>query len=201
MSSKDLMSRKTERLQLKLEELDQAWKEISAKIPRLRKILDKTTRPEEQLKLEDEIADLEKKRQKIEDEIESIEVQLDSVLNISTSSPLSEDVENKPSKKVIKKADTRAATKAETSDLLTPVVLGVNCPSCSSPLLARQGRKGAFIGCSTFPGCKYTSNNLDELCPECTKSLSIKVGKRGFFIGCTGFPICRYTRNIPASES
>lgn len=69
MSSKDLMGKKIERLQLKLEELDQAWREITAKILRLRKILDKTTRPEDQLKLEDEIADLGKKRQKIEDKL------------------------------------------------------------------------------------------------------------------------------------
>jgi DNA topoisomerase-1 len=30
------------------------------------------------------------------------------------------------------------------------------CPDCGSPLLMRFGRYGTFIGCSTYPTCKYT---------------------------------------------
>lgn len=70
---------KEERLRLRLEELEQALKEITSRILRLQRILDKTTRPEDQLKLEDEIADLEKKRQEIESKIDSIESKIDSI--------------------------------------------------------------------------------------------------------------------------
>jgi DNA topoisomerase-1 len=33
---------------------------------------------------------------------------------------------------------------------------GETCPECGSPLLMRFGRYGTFIGCSGYPGCKYT---------------------------------------------
>jgi DNA topoisomerase-1 len=33
---------------------------------------------------------------------------------------------------------------------------GEICPECGSPLLMRFGRYGTFLGCSTYPACKYT---------------------------------------------
>lgn len=32
------------------------------------------------------------------------------------------------------------------------------CPVCGGRLLQRQGRYGAFLGCSNFPQCRYTEN-------------------------------------------
>lgn len=31
------------------------------------------------------------------------------------------------------------------------------CPRCGNPLLERQGKYGKFIGCSSFPSCKFTA--------------------------------------------
>lgn len=36
--------------------------------------------------------------------------------------------------------------------------LGETCPDCGSELLERQGSKGAFVGCSSYPKCTYTRN-------------------------------------------
>ena len=33
------------------------------------------------------------------------------------------------------------------------------CPACGSRLVARSGRFGNFIGCSSFPRCRYTQDN------------------------------------------
>jgi DNA topoisomerase I len=35
---------------------------------------------------------------------------------------------------------------------------GETCPKCNKPLVLRQGRNGAFVGCSGFPECRYTKN-------------------------------------------
>ena len=32
------------------------------------------------------------------------------------------------------------------------------CPKCGNKLVERNGKNGAFIGCSNFPKCKYTCN-------------------------------------------
>ncbi|OWA32959.1 hypothetical protein B9G55_24130 [Saccharibacillus sp. O16] len=33
------------------------------------------------------------------------------------------------------------------------------CPRCKSKLVERQGKNGAFIGCSSFPKCRYTQTS------------------------------------------
>lgn len=33
------------------------------------------------------------------------------------------------------------------------------CPRCGSPLVKRNGKFGAFWGCSGYPACRYTKNN------------------------------------------
>ena len=35
---------------------------------------------------------------------------------------------------------------------------GEVCPRCGSPLVARSGKYGKFIGCSSYPKCRYTRN-------------------------------------------
>jgi DNA topoisomerase-1 len=93
---------------------------------------------------------------------------------------------------------------------VTHEALDEKCPKCGKPLSIRLGRRGRFIGCSTYPECDYT-RNLDEtreeaeakskeepeivegrVCPECGSPLHIKVGRYGKFIGCSGYPKCKH---------
>ncbi|MEY2700057.1 MAG: type topoisomerase [Pseudomonadota bacterium] len=79
------------------------------------------------------------------------------------------------------------------------------CPQCGGPLSIRLGRNGRFIGCNSYPECKYTRNlgGKDEAqqepevvegrtCPACESPLVIKTGRFGRFIGCSGYPACKH---------
>lgn len=35
---------------------------------------------------------------------------------------------------------------------------GERCPRCGAELVRREGKWGSFLGCSTFPKCRYTVN-------------------------------------------
>ena len=35
----------------------------------------------------------------------------------------------------------------------------VKCPRCGAPMFLRNGKNGAFWGCSNYPECKITANN------------------------------------------
>jgi ribosomal protein L37AE/L43A len=37
----------------------------------------------------------------------------------------------------------------------------VPCPFCFSPLVRRKSKKGWFWGCSSFPACRQTVNDID----------------------------------------
>ncbi|MFT6093220.1 MAG: ssDNA-binding Zn-finger/Zn-ribbon topoisomerase 1 [Pseudohongiellaceae bacterium] len=68
------------------------------------------------------------------------------------------------------------------------------CPSCKSPLRALVGKMGPFWGCSAFPDCKTTLNDVDGKpttaineeyrCPICTRRL-VK-SDRGYWF-CSGY--------------
>lgn len=78
------------------------------------------------------------------------------------------------------------------------------CPECGAPLSIRLGRNGRFIGCTTYPTCKYTRNLKDDkaeaapevvegrTCPECSSPLVLKTGRFGKFIGCSAYPTCKH---------
>jgi len=78
------------------------------------------------------------------------------------------------------------------------------CPKCGKPLSIRLGRRGRFIGCTTYPECDYARNlgengeeNETEVvegrtCPECEAPLHIKQGRYGRFIGCSRYPKCKF---------
>ncbi|THF73887.1 NERD domain-containing protein [Cohnella fermenti] len=34
------------------------------------------------------------------------------------------------------------------------------CPRCNGKLVERKGKNGAFVGCSSYPKCRYTSNSV-----------------------------------------
>ncbi|QFY44344.1 type I DNA topoisomerase [Candidatus Methylospira mobilis] len=78
------------------------------------------------------------------------------------------------------------------------------CPQCGGPLSIRLGRNGRFIGCNSYPTCKYTRNLNDDsapaepevvegrTCPLCDAQLVVKTGRYGKFIGCSGYPTCKH---------
>lgn len=78
------------------------------------------------------------------------------------------------------------------------------CPDCGGKLSIRLGRNGRFVGCTSYPECKYTRNLKDDgpavapevvegrTCPKCDAPLVIKTGRYGKFIGCSGYPGCKH---------
>lgn len=44
-----------------------------------------------------------------------------------------------------------------------PVVLDIPCPRCQSPLVKRSSRGKQFYGCSAFPKCRFTANELPSM--------------------------------------
>lgn len=52
--------------------------------------------------------------------------------------------------------------------------IGVPCPRCGAPLVARYSKKGRrFYGCSKFPACDFVSwdKPTDQKCPKCQEML------------------------------
>lgn len=88
---------------------------------------------------------------------------------------------------------------------VTQEALDEKCPDCGNPLSIRLGKRGRFIGCTTYPTCKYTrsleQDNSEEAppeivsdrkCPSCEQDLIIKIGRYGKFIGCSQYPKCKH---------
>lgn len=87
--------------------------------------------------------------------------------------------------------------------LFQPTKQSENCPQCGSALHIKQGKKGLFLGCSTFPKCDFlkplhpqyeskTLKDLTESCPKCGHFLQVKQGIFGLFIGCSNYPNCDF---------
>ena len=78
------------------------------------------------------------------------------------------------------------------------------CPRCGGVLLVRTGDNGDFIGCSNYPFCDKTYNDVRILedrkkCPVCggwlTRWINSTTGEE--FFGCTNYPkYCNYTMDI-----
>jgi len=86
------------------------------------------------------------------------------------------------------------------------------CPQCGKALARRTSRRGSFVGCTGYPGCKYIQpaaaagaeggqaaassrpapEATGEECPECGKPLVKRQGRFGPFVSCSGYPKCRY---------
>ena len=94
------------------------------------------------------------------------------------------------------------------------------CPDCGSALVMRFGRYGGFIGCTTYPDCKYT-RNLESAadadadgadgeegeekeippCEKCGKPMVKRRSRYGEFYGCSGYPDCKnILRTGPAAD-
>jgi DNA topoisomerase-1 len=71
-----------------------------------------------------------------------------------------------------------------------PQLTDFKCELCASPMMKRWGRNGWFLGCSTFPKCKFTrSLPLGVSCPKCggeVIEIRTKSRKRPFY-GCTNY--------------
>ncbi|MEM7332472.1 MAG: type I DNA topoisomerase [Chloroflexota bacterium] len=78
-----------------------------------------------------------------------------------------------------------------------PEFVGRECPTCENPLVYREGRYGRFIGCSTFPKCRFTEQILNKIgvpCASCGQGEIIeRKTKRGRpFYGCSRYPECEW---------
>ena len=78
-----------------------------------------------------------------------------------------------------------------------------HCPRCKTGELLKVEHDGkSFIGCSNYPKCRYTLNNISILsspkqCPSCGGFLVKRKGNKGhWFIGCTNYPSCEHTEQI-----
>jgi len=111
--------------------------------------------------------------------------------------------------------DSLVKNKTETVDRkdVTQEAMDEECPKCGKPLSIRLGRRGRFIGCTTYPECDYTRNLGDDkdasqepeivegrVCPDCQSPLVIKQGRYGKFIGCTGYPNCKHIEPLEQPE-
>ncbi len=78
-----------------------------------------------------------------------------------------------------------------------------HCPQCGALLQIKKGKKGLFLGCSTYPQCDFIKplqpahetkvlKDLDQHCPKCGHFLQLKQGQFGMFIGCSDYPHCDY---------
>ena len=71
------------------------------------------------------------------------------------------------------------------------------CPSCKKPMRRIDGRMGPFWGCSDFPTCRATLNevdgkpsvdiNPDYRCPLCTRKLVRADKDKGEYWFCSGY--------------
>jgi DNA topoisomerase-1 len=85
-----------------------------------------------------------------------------------------------------------------------PKPTGGQCPLCGSDLVRRQGRRGAFVGCSNYPKCKYVQRRSKATglkCPRCGANLVERTGKHGPFLGCSSYPTCTYTAPVPSVQT
>lgn len=90
---------------------------------------------------------------------------------------------------------------------LTEKIGDKKCPDCSSPLVVKRGRFGAFVGCSGYPKCKFidkSANKTGIKCPECERGDVVeKFAKksRKKFWGCDAYPKCKFASwDAPAKE-
>jgi DNA topoisomerase-1 len=86
------------------------------------------------------------------------------------------------------------------------------CEKCGAPMVVKRGRKGSFLSCSAYPGCKSTRPiaevkdgkaiaapalpETDETCAKCGAPMVVKNGRKGLFLSCSKYPECRTTRPI-----
>jgi DNA topoisomerase-1 len=76
-----------------------------------------------------------------------------------------------------------------------PDYVGRPCPTCGEELVYRDGRFGRFIGCSTFPTCRYTEQILKKIgvmCAEGGEMVERRTKRGRVFYGCSRYPECEW---------
>lgn len=80
-----------------------------------------------------------------------------------------------------------------------------NCPYCKTGHLVvrlNSSNNNQFLGCSHYPSCNQTFNNIDILentilCASCQSGfMTRRSGQFGNFLGCTNYPKCKKTINL-----
>ncbi len=108
-------------------------------------------------------------------------------------------------------ADLEKAKEEMSSEKGRKEETGKKCPECGEPLVYRWGRRGKFLGCSGFPGCRYTESldadeekRLVESLPEewrkcdlCGREMVVKYSRNGRFLACSGYPECTGSKPMP----
>ena len=83
---------------------------------------------------------------------------------------------------------------SETLDKPSPVH---SCPACKQPLRRIEGKMGPFWGCTAFPKCRTTLNDIDGKpttdidehyrCPLCTRRMVKADAEKGDYWFCSGY--------------
>ncbi len=118
---------------------------------------------------------------------------------------LDEIAEGKPWVPVLRDFYTRFEKNLEKADAALPkldlkkepeIVPDRVCPTCGEALVFREGRYGRFIGCSTFPKCRFTEQILNFIgvaCPHGGDIIERRTRKGRIFYGCNRYPDCEWT--------
>jgi DNA topoisomerase-1 len=96
---------------------------------------------------------------------------------------------------------------ATTTGLPDTFIVDSECPKCSSDMVKKISKHGAFLGCSDWPNCDGTlsisgeksdkeSVETGHKCPKCSNILILRNGKNGKFYGCKSYPACKYTATV-----
>lgn len=102
------------------------------------------------------------------------------------------------------------AEEAAAAAVEEPIIIeGRSCPKCESALTIKQGPYGKFIGCTSYPKCKFIEplekpKETGVVCPECKKGALIERKSRygKLFYSCNTYPDCKYaTWNPPINET
>jgi ribosomal protein L37AE/L43A len=138
-------------------------------------------------------------------------------LNIFSHSKTSETMLRIPSESVCQQMAqfVTSAPRKELKDKKADVDLTQKenpiCPSCSGPMVWKNGRYGIYFQCEQC-GSKIDSRRArrrqgnhrtgmsdkakSKTCPECGKPMRQRRGKYGPFRGCSGYPQCKYTEAV-----
>lgn len=101
---------------------------------------------------------------------------------------------------------------ATTSGLPKAFISEHKCPKCSSDMVKKISKHGAFLGCSDWPTCDGTLSidgessaketvETGHKCPRCSNILLKRSGRNGDFFGCKSYPACKYTAAVDENGS
>lgn len=75
--------------------------------------------------------------------------------------------------------------------------VGRSCPDCGNELVYREGRFGRFVGCSTFPKCRFTEQIVHKIGVTCRfgggEIIERKTKRGSTFYGCSRYPECEWS--------